>query len=60
MQVFDVDGVIYASIKSVLNYCGLIRNIYPIQKLANVLVSYSTNALDGCRWEYVRTDITRQ
>ena len=60
MQDFNVDGAIYAPIKSVLNHRCLIRNIYPIQKLANVLVSYSTNALDGCSWKYVRTIITRQ
>lgn len=57
---FDIDGAIYASIKLVLNYCGLLRNVYPIQKLANVLVSYSTNALDGCRWKYFKTNIIHQ
>ena len=60
MQDFNVDGAIYAPIKSVLKHRCLIRDIYPVQKLANVLVSYSTNALDGCRWEYVRTSTTRQ
>ena len=45
---------------SVLNYRGLLRNVYPVQELADVLLSYSTYALDGCGWELLRTNVIRQ